>query len=273
MFHTSYIIIRGVFLSNKDNNYFMFMGVVLVLVLISGCSNSSTQNTANISGGENMNSNNISISTNNSDSVKLSRLQNVFMTTSDDVKIAGTYFPNNNSEKGLVLLHQFSLDKSSYYKWAPEFQKTHNVLAIDFRGHGDSDLDYTKFTDKDFIYMQKDVDAAFKFLESKGIAAQNISIIGASIGANTAQNYASDNLHDKLVLLSPGLNFKGIFLNMKDNSALVIASHEDSYSFETTLKMQAQSPNSRFISLDNRGHGTNMLNGVLVNEIHNFLLH
>lgn len=263
-------------MNNKTQSYNIIIGIVLVLVLISGCSNNSTQNTINNSGGETMNvlnNTNNTISNDVDNTAKLQSPQNVFMTTSDNVKIAGTYFPNNNSEKGLVLLHQFSLDKASYYKWAPKFQTTHNVLAIDLRGHGDSDLNYVDFTNKDFNDMQKDVDAAFKFLESKGIAAQNISIIGASIGANTAQNYASDNPYDKLVLLSPGLNFKGIVLNMKDNSALVIASHEDSYSFETTLKMQSQSPNSRFISLDNRGHGTNMLNGVLVNEIHNFLLH
>jgi predicted esterase len=191
--------------------------------------------------------------------------------TSDDQTIKGVFYSNPESTKGLILLHQLSKDHTSWNQWIPSFRTTHNVLSIDLRGHGQSSGDFRDFSDDDFNSMKKDVTAAVETLERKGIPKKNISFIGSSIGANTVQNHVSINPHDKSVLLSPGLNYRGIKLNMKDNSSLVIVSKEDSYSYNSVKELESISPSSKFIYLENKGHGTNMLDSHLVSEILTFI--
>ena len=92
------------------------------------------------------------------------------------------------------------------------------VLSIDLRGHGESldqngkAISFQSFTPNDFNKMVLDVKAAKQFLVTqKGINPNEIAIVGASIGANVALNYAaSDPSIRAVVLLSPGLNYKGV---------------------------------------------------------------
>jgi len=119
--------------------------------------------------------------------------------------------------------------------------------------------------------MKKDVYAGVEFLIKHKIEPKKISFMGSSIGANTVQNYVSVNPHDKAILLSPGINYRGIKMNLKDNSSLVIVSTEDSYSCDSVKELQKISPKSKFLFLQNKGHGTNMLDDNLVKEIAKFL--
>ncbi|MGV8169668.1 MAG: alpha/beta hydrolase [Candidatus Nanoarchaeia archaeon] len=197
--------------------------------------------------------------------------EEVSLRTSDEKIIKGTFYPNSKSKKGLILLHQLAKNRDSWKPWVFEFQKTHNVLAIDLRGHGLSMGDFKEFGDDDFNAMKKDVAASVEFLRKKNIEHKNISFAGASIGANTVQNYVSVNPHDKAVLLSPGLNYRGIKLTLKDNSALAVVSDEDSYSCDSVRELEKISPKSKFIYLHNKGHGTNMLDENLIMHICTFL--
>jgi alpha-beta hydrolase superfamily lysophospholipase len=192
--------------------------------------------------------------------------------TSDEQVIKGTFFPaNTDSNKGILLLHQLSKDRSSWSGCVNELRKTHSVISIDLRGHGESSGDFREFSDDDFNSMKKDVAAAVEIFEKKGINKKEISFIGASIGANTVQNYTSINPHDKVVLLSPGINYRGIKLNLKDNSSLVIVSKEDVYSYDSVRELEKNSPSSKFLYLENKGHGTNMLDDKLLSEILTFI--
>jgi dienelactone hydrolase len=70
---------------------------------------------------------------------------------------------------------------------------------------------YESFSEDDFNDMVIDVKAAKEFLISKNLDPDNVSIVGASIGANVALNYAASNpTIESIVLLSPGLNYKGV---------------------------------------------------------------
>jgi pimeloyl-ACP methyl ester carboxylesterase len=191
--------------------------------------------------------------------------------TSDEQAIKGTLYPSPSSKKGLILLHQLGKDRNSWKPWTAEFRKTHSVLAVDLRGHGQSSGHFADFSDDDFNAMKKDVAAAVEFLGRKGIEPKQVSFAGASIGANTVQNYVSLYPHDRAVLLSPGLNYRGIKLTMKDNASLVVVSEEDSYSCDSVKELEKLSPDSKFIYLRNKGHGTNMLDAEIVGEICKFL--
>lgn len=195
----------------------------------------------------------------------------VSLKTEDGLTIKATFYPNNESRKGLILIHQLNKDRSSYKQWASELQKTRNVIAIDLRGHGESDGDWQDFTAEEFNAMQLDVKATIDFLQRRNIAAQDTSIIGASIGANTAQNYASENLHDKIILLSPGLEYKGIVLDKKDNGAMIVVAKSDKYSYDSVKSLESTMKSSEFIYINGGKHGTDMLDENIIASIKAFL--
>lgn len=197
--------------------------------------------------------------------------KDVSLKTDDGVALKASFYAKPSSKKGLILLHQFSSNKESYMPFIQKFQETHNVIAIDLRGHGDSAGNLVDFSNDDFIAMEFDAKAAYDYLARKEIMPKDISLIGASIGANTAQNFASKNSFDKLVLLSPGLTYKGINFNMVDNSALIIVAKEDLYSASSVGEIKNNFPNSEVLEIDGSAHGTNMLNEELMNKIVEFL--
>ena len=140
--------------------------------------------------------------------------------TEDKVEIKGNlYTPSNPSLKqnrSVLLLHMMTSTKESFSGFAGKLRDlNYFVLAIDLRGHGESInqegmiLDSNIFEQKDHQKSIKDVKAAVSFLRKKNIPP--FAIVGASIGANLALLYqSSDNQISKTVLLSAGLDYRGI---------------------------------------------------------------
>jgi len=136
----------------------------------------------------------------------------VNLTTTDGANIVGSYVQAQNPKNTVVLLlHQLRRDKSI---WNVLIEKLSTAgfssLAIDFRGHGESgEGHWEDFTEEDFKAMIKDVEAAGKYLRERHPTA-NIAVVGSSIGANMALNYAANNNVSSVVLLSPGQDYHGI---------------------------------------------------------------
>ena len=146
----------------------------------------------------------------------------VSLSTADGVSIRG-YYVRGTAEKGpaVVLLHMLGGSKED---WDPIIEKYLapqtglSFLAIDLRGHGASasqggkTIEWRDFSEKDYLAMVNDVDAAVKWLRGRrDVDGDRIGIVGASIGANLALNYAAGDPAIKCVaLLSPALNYKGV---------------------------------------------------------------
>ena len=188
--------------------------------------------------------------------------------TSDEVNIAYKYYsPEKINSPAVILLHMLNKDKSDWIDFARTLQKEgFAVIAIDFRGHGDSDGNWQKFSEKDFNNMILDVDAAKEFLRRQSkVNINSVSIVGASIGANIAIKYSLQNKEDikTIILLSPGLNYRGVNIekdisNIK-TSTFIAASEEDTYSAESSKKIhELLKTTSEFNLLSNAGHGNNL---------------
>lgn len=86
-----------------------------------------------------------------------------------------------------------------------------SVIAIDLRGHGASEGNWRSFSPREFNAVVLDVKAAKDYLISRGVKPGRMGIVGASIGANIALRYAAEDGEIKtVVLLSPGLNYRGV---------------------------------------------------------------
>lgn len=155
--------------------------------------------------------------------------QKISIKAADGFEIKAMYYPVTPGKKSacIILLHMLCGRKENWDVLAPALAKEgYFVLAIDLRGHGDSTaagktdiakLDFSKPAEQEkakaiCAKMALDAAAAEKFLKGiKEIDSKRIAIIGASIGANVALNYAASSHSVKnLVLLSPGLDYMGI---------------------------------------------------------------
>ncbi len=191
----------------------------------------------------------------------------------DNIQIAGTYYDSNSSD-GVILLHMLPNTKEAYKEYGKELQKDYKVIAIDFRGFGESDLDWKTFDDNDWNKLVDDVHAAREYLESNGV--NKINIIGASIGANTALNYAAENKDvNAIVLLSPGLNYRGIktdkTIKQFDGNILIIVNDGDTGSYEDSKKLSELNNEVVLKVYKGNKHGTNMLNSEVKNLIKGFI--
>lgn len=194
----------------------------------------------------------------------------ITLTTSDGFILGATYFaPTAESGRGLVLVHMLGADSSTWSTFAEIAQRRgYHVVTFDLRGHGTSltqgaaSRHWRGFTDEDFRQATLDIDAAVKFLGEKGLAAQDIAVIGASIGANLAARYASGHEVAAVALLSPGLAYRGVttddtILSIQE-PALIIAAEGDTYSAESSRTLSGLAPDGELLILGGDAHGTDI---------------
>ena len=123
--------------------------------------------------------------------------------------------------------------------------------------------------------MVLDVKAAKQFLITTKNANPNyISIVGASIGANIAINYAAlDPTIKSVVLLSPGINYRGVsteqaITKYKNNSIYIAATEGDSEAADSSKILCEKincDGNLKIYSGGSNSHGTNMFSDQLLN--------
>lgn len=200
-------------------------------------------------------------------------MEKVSIKTSDNIKIVGNYFKVDQNPIGWVLLlHMMPATKESWNDLSKKLQNVgYESLAIDLRGHGESDLDFTKFTDKEHQKSILDVEAAIEFLKSKGAIVDKICLIGASIGANLSLKYISEHAEfKKATLLSPGLNYRGITTEYmvdklkQGQKVLFISAGDDGENSAEVRQLFNRVPDGvekKFEIYKIGGHGTDILMG------------
>ncbi|HLC36582.1 MAG TPA: alpha/beta fold hydrolase [archaeon] len=208
-------------------------------------------------------------------------MEKVSFQTNDGVTIAANFFsPKKSNGKAVILLHMMPAVKESWNAFAKKLtEKGFTVIAPDLRGHGESNkkgnevLDFQKFSDKEHKESIQDVYASMSFLEEKGFQKENTFIIGASIGANLALQFAAENPEIKrTALLSPGLDYRGVnaekFIEKFKGSLFIASSKEDAYSYSSSETLAKKSANAVNKQYNNAGHGTTMFNSTdLMNEL------
>lgn len=188
---------------------------------------------------------------------KISTKQKIEFTTKDKFILVGDlYLAQPKTDKPLVvLLHSYGLS-ARYWGELPEKLrlKGYNVLAMDLRGHARSV--YTdklklksryNFSKENWQKLPNDVVQSVSYIKSNYpyINCNDIYMVGADIGASAAvlSGLNLKNKPDKIVLISPMLNFKGLYIpikiaHYKHTKFLVLLSKSDKilFNFHTDTK-------------------------------------
>jgi dienelactone hydrolase len=128
----------------------------------------------------------------------------------DGVNLKGTYLSPGRLGPAMLLLHQCNMDRHAWDALAADLADNgFHVLAIDYRGYGESGGD--KYTDADqrrAAMQQKrpgDVDAAYAYLTSqKGVDPARIAVGGASCGVTPSSDLATRHHEIKALMLLSG---------------------------------------------------------------------
>lgn len=149
------------------------------------------------------------------------------------------------------------------------------ILSPDLRGHGnstdrgDETLTYRDMPVTEFGNYVSDVIAIIDNVvadEDHSVSGDSIYVIGASIGANTAALMTTQRPNiRRLVLLSPGLDYRGLepyeALRQFDGEVLICASEEDEYSAKSSRKLATIAPDRFELRIyPGSSHGTDIIN-------------
>lgn len=209
----------------------------------------------------------------------------------------GLYFAGKPGGPGVVMVHMDGRSSEDWRHFAEKLVKTgFHALALDLRGHGQSTrltngktLTYDQLDEAQYQAMTHDVAAAVNFLRTKtNVNPAQISLIGASVGANLAIRYAADDPRiTNVVLLSPGLDYKGVTAEEAvqrygERPLFIAVSREDNFSAKSSLVLNSMARGKKYFQpYTGAGHGTKMmirepgletlmtswLNGTLVSDI------
>lgn len=197
--------------------------------------------------------------------------------TSDNLKIAADLYKTEKPPGWLVLVHMMPETKKSWKEFAESVQSLgYESLAIDLRGHGESARGpngFTSFSDAEHQAGIKDLEAAWKFLQSRGALPEKTVFIGASIGANLSMKFLTENPSIKGgVFLSAG-NYKGIDSaalapKLSENQIILFvasriderASGNNAEQNQNYYNLASQVKDKTLIIFDGAGHGTELFN-------------
>jgi len=176
--------------------------------------------------------------------------------------LAGVYWePRERMSPAVLLLPMLGHGKEEWLALATRLHaEGYGVLALDLREGGRSDRER----------LLADARAGFTFLrEQKKIDAARIGLVGASLGANTALNFAAaEPMVRVAALLSPGLNHLGVTTEpaLRDYGTrplLLVGAEEDLSSAGAVRRLAEEARGETVVKMYAGGaHGTDLLTAV-----------
>ncbi|NNN06719.1 MAG: alpha/beta fold hydrolase [Elusimicrobia bacterium] len=187
--------------------------------------------------------------------------------TDDGWTIAADYRAPRRGGDVVILAHGVGSAKGEWSRLTSALAaRGVGTLAVDLRGHADSrrgpggiERGYETFdASGEWPRAVGDVLAAAGWLRARGVSSGRIAFGGASIGANLAAAAAA-RLHCRtfVVLLSPGVDYRGVELVLPAQAKILIGSAPGDAYADATRRDAAKYPNVETFSAP-AGHGVQM---------------
>jgi len=173
--------------------------------------------------------------------------------TEDSEDLWGSVF--GSGEIAVILTHMRGRDQTSWFPFARFIAESgYKVFTFDFRGYGKS----TGIKD---TRMDRDLEAAIAYMRAKG--AQQVVLIGASMGGTAVIELASESQVQGVAALSPPAEFGRINALTAVESMviplLLIVSENDYQYYSDARKIESAAAATQFLVVEGQQHGTNMI--------------
>lgn len=149
--------------------------------------------------------------------------EEVTLQTADGWTLTANFRAAEPEKPTMLLLHDVGARRQEWHPLvAAALKRGFGFLALDLRGHGQSQnapegqpAQWNKFStskgSNEWENMREDIAAAVSFLAGKGVAAEDMVLGGADVGASLALKYAAVHKEVPLVfLLSAGLDYRNV---------------------------------------------------------------
>src|SRR5690554_886133 len=166
-------------------------------------------------------------------------VQSCFYTTIDNLQCHYLYRPNTQTDSACIFLHGFTNDAHIWDALADQLQSQHNIIALDFRGHGDSDWD----SDACYTHEQLCADV-LQLIEQ--LPFKRWHIIGHSLGARVAMlTLARHKLPiESLIIIDTGPEVRAVGVNKvrmdAESAPTTFASVEAYFNYLSSIYLFAQ---------------------------------
>ncbi len=163
------------------------------------------------------------------------------------------------------------------------YQKAHTdstyqvptIMSFDLRGHGlststgEKTYTYKSMTKAEFKMLPGDIEEAVAYIladSTQNLNGKDITVVGASIGANSAvMTTQLISGITRVVMLSPGENYRDLIpgrsVEQFQGPMLIFAGAEDNYSAESSRKLAKLNPkHTRLVVFEGPDHGTDIIN-------------
>lgn len=204
------------------------------------------------------------------------QVSKVALMAKDGFKLKADYFAGQSHKPGVLMLHQCNAERSMYEQLGKKLaaQGIH-ALSLDFRMYGESvtehvNLETISATEPDRTkrralfnqhrkYWPADVIVALHYLQEKMASNAAIGVIGASCGGGQAIQLATTKQVNALMFFSSGMDEETLsrYQTLSATPTFIIAAEGDTYTFNSSQKLFAQSnhPQNRLINYKGEGHG------------------
>lgn len=188
--------------------------------------------------------------------------------TEDGLRLSATWHePRMRPAPAVVLVHMLNRSRRDWDVVASRLaMEGIGALALDLRGHGESQGAAYLSGPPDYEAFVADVSAARRHLASRpDVQPGRVGIAGASLGASLAVLAAGgDPPVRSLALLSPALDYRGLRIEATarkfSGPILLVASDDDGYASRSVKDLQKAAGGTReVLMLNQAGHGTVML--------------
>lgn len=183
----------------------------------------------------------------------------------DGASLLGTLYRPTSGDRdlpGVILLPMYVETRQVWEPFARQLaRRGFAVLTLDLRGQGESS------GPPDWVRSIQDVrQVARTFADRQEVDGERLAVVGASNAANIALNAAADEPGIRtLILLSPGLNYRGIAANdalakLEGRQIYVLASEADTIAGDWPFRMQEMARDRVFLrAYPGDAHGSFLL--------------
>lgn len=171
-----------------------------------------------------------------------------FYTTDDNLKLHYLFWPKERSDSVCLFLHGFTNDAHIWDFIAPQLQQNHNILAVDFRGHGDSAWD----SNANYAHERLCADI-LQLIQSQPFKTWHI--VGHSLGARVALLLLARNALPQvtsLTIIDTGPEVRAVGVNKvrqdAESAPSYFASEQAYFEYLASIYLFAQTPRLRHVA-------------------------